>query len=455
TNNPASNDIGKNNVKTHLSDERAPQYFYRCGNDSVAHARYFQDPEHFRVICEMLMRVQYRECDREERGLKGYLSYVFYTSSPYLIVWASFDRYCSTSQHIRLRKFSDLYVVRRVIPLTFVFFLIMYIPILIFYDIGPLNNVCGVQNALFYQIFTCYILVLYGIGPPLLMAIFGLLTIWNIRQNRQRVMPIANVLSSTKRRTDGQLFQMLMLQILSYIVLVIMSMIMWFLSTIIQSPSPVFIFVFKITSIPLCMNKQASADNGERETVDDSPELEGNDVVDEAMQVYNNNDYSIVERNDDDSVQENGVDGQAGALESNSDSDSEIGVEDTEDPRSKFNFSTHSCLQSTDLENHVLHQKIVSLASVEQNKPLSVLKDLTIEALAFSHIFPDGKDTFNNPRVKSLSFSLYCNKRLFSADPRFAEDAVYVFFLEYLNELKKAHSSVSVALRKQFPTKIV
>ncbi|CAF1191935.1 unnamed protein product [Didymodactylos carnosus] len=68
TNNPASNDIGKNNVKTHLSDERAPQYFYRCGNDSVAHARYFQDPEHFRVICEMLMRVQYRECDREERG---------------------------------------------------------------------------------------------------------------------------------------------------------------------------------------------------------------------------------------------------------------------------------------------------------------------------------------------------------------------------------------------------
>ncbi|CAF0903855.1 unnamed protein product [Didymodactylos carnosus] len=205
----------------------------------------------------------------------------------------------------------------------------------------------------------------------------------------------------------------------------------------------------------------ASADNGESETIDDRTESAVNDVVDEAMQTDNNNDYNVVdtltvaddvgERNDDDdSVQENAADGEAGALESGSDnnSDSEIGVEDTDDPRSKFNFSTHSCLQSTNLENYVLDQKIVSLAPAEQNKPLSLLKDLIVEALAFPHIFPDGQGTCNNPREKSLSYSLYYNTRLFSADPRFAEDVTYVFFLQYLNDLKKAYSSVSIALRK-------
>ncbi|CAF0941697.1 unnamed protein product [Didymodactylos carnosus] len=39
---------------------------------------------------------------------------------------------------------------------------------------------------------------------------------------------------------------------------------------------------------------------------------------------------------------------------------------DEEDPRSKFNFNTHSCLQPTDLENYVLDQKTVSLAPAEK-----------------------------------------------------------------------------------------
>ncbi|CAF1381464.1 unnamed protein product, partial [Didymodactylos carnosus] len=62
---------------------------------------------------------------------------------------------------------------------------------------------------------------------------------------------------------------------------------------------------------PAVMNKQASADNGENETTDDTTESEGN-VVGEAMQVDNNNDYNfvdtqtvadhIVERNDGVSV---------------------------------------------------------------------------------------------------------------------------------------------------------
>ncbi|CAF1307805.1 unnamed protein product [Didymodactylos carnosus] len=129
---------------------------------------------------------------------------------------------------------------------------------------------------------------------------------------------------------------------------------------------------------PGIMNKRASADNN------------------------NKNDYNVVdtqtvaddvgERNDgDDGVQENTADGEPGALESDSESDldSEIGLEDTEDPWSKFNFSTHSCLQPTDLESYVLDQKIVSLAPAEQNKSLSLLKDFTVEALVFPHIFPD------------------------------------------------------------------
>ncbi|CAF0885735.1 unnamed protein product [Didymodactylos carnosus] len=128
---------------------------------------------------------------------------------------------------------------------------------------------------------------------------------------------------------------------------------------------------------PATMDRRVSADKDESETIDDRTESEVNDVVGEAMQVDNNNDYNVAyaqtaadgvgERNDsDDSVQENAADVEAGALESDSESDS-----DSERNRSrryrrcKFNFSTHSCLQPTDLENYVLDQKIVSLAPAE------------------------------------------------------------------------------------------
>ncbi|CAF1574765.1 unnamed protein product, partial [Didymodactylos carnosus] len=93
------------------------------------------------------------------------------------------------SPSARLRKFCDLHVVRRVIPLTFSFFLIVESRILIFMGTGPLNNVCGPQSALFYQILSCFLLIFFAIIPPLMMTIFGLLTIWNIKQNHQRVMP--------------------------------------------------------------------------------------------------------------------------------------------------------------------------------------------------------------------------------------------------------------------------
>ncbi|CAF1613341.1 unnamed protein product, partial [Didymodactylos carnosus] len=80
---------------------------------------------------------------------------------------------------------------------------------------------------------------------------------------------------------------------------------------------------------PAIINKQASANNGESETIDGRTDSEGNDVVREAMHVDNNNDYNVV----DTQTVADDVGERNDEIDSESDSDSEIRVEDTEDPR--------------------------------------------------------------------------------------------------------------------------
>ncbi|CAF3364087.1 unnamed protein product, partial [Rotaria sp. Silwood2] len=74
-----------------------------------------------------------------------------------------------------------------------------------------------------------------------------------------------------------------------------------------------------------------------------------------------------------------------------------------------------------------------------------------IETLAFSHLFPDGKGSCDEERITKLNGKEYCKARLFSADLRFASDASYIFYLQYLGNLKQAFSGSNIALRKMLP----
>ena len=127
----------------------------------------------------------------------------------------------------------------------------------------------------------------------------------------------------------------------------------------------------------------------------------------------------------------------------------EIG-EDEKDIRAKYNIGTHSCTQPTDLNDLiVLDKDPYAVAPAEKNKLSSLLTDKSIETLAFPHLFPDGRGSFNEERVTKLTWTEYCKARLFSSDSRFASDPTYIFFLQYLGDLKHAFSGINIAFRKK------
>ena len=125
--------------------------------------------------------------------------------------------------------------------------------------------------------------------------------------------------------------------------------------------------------------------------------------------------------------------------------------DDTErDPRTKFSIPIDTCLQSNNPEDYVdFEQNIISVAPAEKNRPASLLREKGLEAKAFPHLFPDGKNTYDdNTRPNKIKLSTYINNRLFSADFRYASDPHYIFFLQYLNDIQHASSGISLQLRK-------
>ena len=128
--------------------------------------------------------------------------------------------------------------------------------------------------------------------------------------------------------------------------------------------------------------------------------------------------------------------------------------EDEDDVRTKYNLGTASCIQPVDFNDSAIldnEKDILAVAPAEKNKLSSLLTDNSIEALAFPHLFPDGKGSFNEERITKLNWKEYCKARLFSADSRFASDPSYIFYLQYLGDLKQAYSGSNIAFRKMLP----
>ena len=133
------------------------------------------------------------------------------------------------------------------------------------------------------------------------------------------------------------------------------------------------------------------------------------------------------------------------------DMDEEIN-EDKEDIRTKYNIGTDSCTQPCDFNDFLIFDKEPCVvAPAEKNKLSSLLTDKTIEPLAFPHLFPDGRGSYDEERVTDLKWKEYCKARLFSSDSRFAADSSYIFFLQYLGDLKQVFSGINVAFRKKLP----
>ncbi|CAF1332401.1 unnamed protein product [Rotaria sordida] len=141
-----------------------------------------------------------------------------------------------------------------------------------------------------------------------------------------------------------------------------------------------------------------------------------------------------------------------GDVDNNTIDDDEQIDEDNEDIRTKYNIGTDSCIQPCDFNDFLVFDKEPCVvAPAEKNKLSSLLTDKTIEALAFPHLFPDGQGSYDEEREIDLKWKEYCKARLFSSDSRFAADSSYIFYLQYLGDLKQVYSGINIAFRKKLP----
>ncbi|CAF2777622.1 unnamed protein product [Rotaria sp. Silwood2] len=154
-------------------------------------------------------------------GCKMHTYFVFLTPllARIMLVLASFDRYCSSSRSHRLRSTSTVRRGRLFIVIGTILCIIYVLPMLTMYYSKEPFGPCLQYSNLLINIYVFSQIVLYYISSPLLMIIFGLLTISTTREHVARIGPQSNVVRG--RRTEKQLNQMLLLQVSVHLVLTV------------------------------------------------------------------------------------------------------------------------------------------------------------------------------------------------------------------------------------------
>jgi len=149
----------------------------------------------------------------------SYILFVFPFQANLMLILASFDRYCSSSQSRQLHLRSTIRTARKIITIGTILSAIYMSPMLVIYNWNDVSNKCIHESStiiftyIFSQVFLYYIL------SPILMIIFGVLTIYNIRRQFTRAGP--STASMRGRRTEGQLARMLILQVSVHLILVL------------------------------------------------------------------------------------------------------------------------------------------------------------------------------------------------------------------------------------------
>ncbi|CAF4507353.1 unnamed protein product, partial [Rotaria sp. Silwood2] len=123
--------------------------------------------------------------------IRNYFFYLFVAVPRYYIILASIDRYFASCSNIYWRRWSSSKVAMRLIIGSFIFWSLMYSQILVFYEIQ--DGICSYRHGAYGIFFSIYLSIESGTLPPLVMLIFGCLTLKNIRQSKRRTRPIAEL----------------------------------------------------------------------------------------------------------------------------------------------------------------------------------------------------------------------------------------------------------------------
>ena len=156
--------------------------------------------------------------------VKYYLIYTSSILSSWFIVLATIDRYLSSSQDARRRRWSSLKQTRWTILCLTIFAIVFFVDKLICFVANIPNEVlkCNAIAGACRNYHNYSYIVVYSLAPCILLAVFGALTIINIRKSRIVIAPQPPVQETAQARApvrnnssrDRQLISMLFVQVI-------------------------------------------------------------------------------------------------------------------------------------------------------------------------------------------------------------------------------------------------
>lgn len=167
--------------------------------------------------------------------------------APYFIILALIDRYCASSMDAQRRKFSHIHVTRWALMIVITLFALYFINTLVLVDLRLDGFGCNIRGDTIYkQVYSIIQVVLFAVIAPILMVIFGGMTIYNV--TRVQVVPAMN---RRFRRTENQLVRMLLLQVGTHIVLSLPTCILYLIAVLPNSLKFTleFAFAYKICQL--------------------------------------------------------------------------------------------------------------------------------------------------------------------------------------------------------------
>ena len=145
-------------------------------------------------------------------------------ASRVMLVFATFDRCCSSSASLRLRSISTVKIARIVIITVTILVFIDLSPVFVIYYWNETNQICATYTDRISNTFFFIQVILYYILGPVLILLFGGLTVYNIRKYKVHVQ--------NNRRTEGQLARMLLTQIAIHIILTVPFGVIYFMQAL-------------------------------------------------------------------------------------------------------------------------------------------------------------------------------------------------------------------------------
>ncbi|CAF1652625.1 unnamed protein product [Adineta ricciae] len=191
----------------------------------------------YMIVSPMILFLQYRfgiSAITTSFGCRSML-FIIYSSSllaTLMLVCASIDRFFASSSSVRLRNLSNIRMAQILIIVITISVLIYISPFCIIYYWNFTTNRCTQLSSTIIIIYFTSRIIVYYILAPLVMGMFGLLTIHNIRSQIRRVSTIN---SRRHRRTESQLARMLIVQVTAYVFFSIPAAVTYILTTLVPS----------------------------------------------------------------------------------------------------------------------------------------------------------------------------------------------------------------------------